>query len=205
MQFGTGDYFQLTASSNKNTKIFDEIPTINSSVVNSEMNIRKSSDVSKEKLIPLNEDTLFEFNCEIEDDNLIITLYEVDALAPFVYTESLTLDDMFKAHRMFESCKNLDEVKEHIDNLFKKKMVKLTPNKENEITFEFKAWYISYMDEFKIITKRKMTEHKDEMLMNLYNIQKEKLKLLNDIEAYLKKNKNIEIDKIIKEIKEEKK
>ena len=43
-------------------------------------------------------------------------------------------------------------------------------------------------------------EKQEEMLLKLYSIQKEKLKILKDIEAYLKTNKNIikaDLEKIL--------
>ena len=46
-----------------------------------------------------------------------------------------------------------------------------------------------------------MTDNKEAMLLELYSIQKEKLKILKDIETYLKSNKNInknELEKIMK-------
>ena len=49
-----------------------------------------------------------------------------------------------------------------------------------------------------------MTNEKEQMLLKLYSIQKEKLKILKDIEKYLKGNKNInkmELENIMKGVK----
>ena len=96
----------------------------------------------------------------------------------------------------------------HIDNLFNAKRIKLSSNKNKEIIYcEFRAFNISGEEQFKIPTERKMTNEKEQMLLKLYSIQKEKLKILKDIEKYLKGNKNInkmELENIMKGVKGQK-
>ena len=164
----------------------------------------KSSDVDKKKQIKLNDDTLFKFDCDVEDDYLILKLSEIDALAPFIYIKKITLDELIEVHKVFKSCNNLNEVKEHIDKLFEMKKIKLIQNKREEIIFNFKIFYLSFEDKFQIIAKREMTDDKDPMLLKLYDIQKQKLKILNEFENYIKSlnGNGKEIEKKLKEIKE---
>ena len=164
----------------------------------------KSSDVDKKKQIKLNDDTLFKFDCDVEDDYLILKLSEIDALAPFIYIKKITLDELIEVHKVFKSCNNLNEVKEHIDKLFEMKKIKLSQNKREEIIFNFKIFYLSFEDKFQIIAKREMTDDKDPMLLKLYDIQKQKLKILNEFENYIKSlgGTGKEIEKKLKEIKE---
>ena len=164
----------------------------------------KSSDVDKKKQIKLNDDTLFKFDCDVEDDYLILKLSEIDALAPFIYIKKITLDELIEVHKVFKSCNNLNEVKEHIDKLFEMKKIKLSQNKREEIIFNFKIFYLSFEDKFQIIAKREMTDDKDPMLIKLYDIQKQKLKILNEFENYIKSlgGTGKEIEKKLKEIKE---
>ena len=166
-----------------------------------------SSDVDKKKQIELDDtDTLFQFDCDVDDDNLILKLSEIDALAPFIYIKKITLDELIKVHKVFRACDNLNEVKGHIDKLFESNRIKLSQKKREEIIFNFKIFYLSYEDKFQIIAKREMTDNKDPMLLKLYDIQKKKLKILKEFEKYIKtldgKGNAKEIEKKLKEIKE---
>jgi len=164
----------------------------------------KSSDVDKKKQIKLDDDTLFKFDCDVEDDYLILKLSEIDAIAPFIYIKKITLDELIEVHKVFKSCNNLNEVKEHIDKLFEMKKIKLSQNKRDEIIFNFKIFYLSFEDKFQIFAKREMTDDKDPMLLKLYDIQKQKLKILKEFENYIKLlgGNGKEIEKKLKEIKE---
>ena len=84
------------------------------------------------------------------------------------------------------------------------KKIKLSQNKREEIIFNFKIFYLSFEDKFQIIAKREMTDDKDPMLLKLYDIQKQKLKILNEFENYIKSlgGTGKEIEKKLKEIKE---
>ena len=164
----------------------------------------KSSDVDKEKQIILNEDTLFQFDCEVDDDYLILKLSEIDALSPFIYIKKITLDELIKAHKAFKACDNLNEAKEHINRLFINERIKLSQKKREEIIFNFKILYLSIEDKFEIVANREMTGEKDQMLLKLYDIQKKKLKILKEFEKYIKlvDGNGKEIEKKLKEIKE---
>ena len=50
-----------------------------------EIKVKQSSEVDKSKQIRLNEETLFEFDCQVEDEYLYLKLNEIDALSPYIY------------------------------------------------------------------------------------------------------------------------
>ena len=181
---------------------FNNTNTLN----DTQIQVIKSSQVEKGKQIRLNEETLFQFDCIIDDNQLILKLSELDALAPFIYIKEITLDEIRKCHKAFKSCKDLNEVKEHIDKLFKNKRISLDQDKSDKtnVKIKFKIFYISYEDDFEIKVERKMTELKEQMLLKLYEIQKNQIKGLKEIENYLKKNGGYgqEIIQKINEIKE---
>jgi len=181
---------------------FNNTNTLN----DTQIQVIKSSQVEKGKQIRLNEETLFQFDCIIDDNQLILKLSELDALAPFIYIKEITLDEIRKCHKAFKSCKDLNEVKEHIDKLFKNKRISLDQDKSDKtnVKIKFKIFYISLEDDFEIKVERKMTELKDQMLLKLYEIQKNEIKALKEIENYLKKNGGYgqEIIQKINEIKE---
>ena len=195
------DFYTGTVTSNYNLSN-DDIPE-NTDILNIPTII--SDDLEEKKLIQLDEDTTFEFKCKVEENNLKLILSEVSALAPFIYETKLTMDAIIKVNDIFKACDNLGKIKEHIDNLFNAKRIKLSSSKNKEIIYcEFRAFNISGEEQFKIPTERKMTNEKEQMLLKLYSIQKEKLKILKDIEKYLKGNKNInkmELENIMKGVK----
>ena len=173
----------------------------------SQIEVIKSSDIPKEKIIKLDDDTIFQFDCLIDDDEqyLSFKLSEIDAVAPYIYIKNIKLDEIKRVHKMFRACDDLTEVKNHIDYLFKNNKIKLSQKKNDEIIFEIKAFYISYEDEFKIVAEKRMVNNKDAMLLKLYDIQKKKIKMLKEIENYVKNN-NVDKNKMlnkINEIKEE--
>ena len=168
----------------------------------------KSEELEKKRLIKLDDDTTFDFQCKVEkeeeeEEKIKLILSEVSAVAPFIYEAELGKDDLISASKIFRSCEDLKEVKAHIEKLFDLDRIKLIPNEEKTmIYFEFNAFNISCEEKFKITSMRKMIdeEKQEEMLLKLYSIQKEKLKILKDIEAYLKANKNInkvDLEKIL--------
>ena len=195
------DLYTGTVTSNYNLSN-DDIPE-NTDILNIPTII--SDDLEEKKLIQLDDDTTFEFKCKVEENNLKLILSEVSALAPFIYETKLTMDAIIKVNDIFKACDNLGKIKEHIDNLFNAKRIKLSSSKNKEIIYcEFRAFNISGEEQFKIPTERKMTNEKEQMLLKLYSIQKEKLKILKDIEKYLKGNKNInkmELENIMKGVK----
>ena len=198
------DFYTGTVTSNYNLSN-DDIPE-NTDILNIPTII--SDDLEEKKLIQLDDDTTFEFKCKVEENNLKLILSEVSALAPFIYETKLTMDAIIKVNDIFKACDNLGKIKEHIDNLFNAKRIKLSSSKNKEIIYcEFRAFNISGEEQFKIPTERKMTNEKEQMLLKLYSIQKEKLKILKDIEKYLKGNKNInkmELENIMKGVKGQK-
>ena len=159
----------------------------NDSLSASQIIMEKSSNFL-EKKITLDEDTIFKFECLVEDDYISFKLSEIDAIAPYYYIVSKTIDEMRKVHKMFRSCVDLEEIKRHIDTLFKNNKIKLSQIKNEEIIIEVKAFYISIEDEFKIIAERKMVNYKDAMLLKLYEIQKNQLKILKNIEKFVEKD-----------------
>ena len=164
----------------------------------------KISDVPKDSQIRLNSQTLFQFSTDIENDKLVLKLNEIGAFSPFIYLKKLTLDDFIKNHKMFRSCDNLQEVQNHIAILFANNKIKLTQNKdeENAIILSIKTRNISEDVQIKIEGERKMTTRKDESLMKLYKIQKNEIKIVKEIENFIKENEKDGGNDIIKKIKD---
>ena len=198
MSFSSGETYKITTSSNYEVEPLN----LSESIIENEIKIVKSSDV-KDKVITLN-DNIFQFDCTVENNNLILTFSEVDALSPFIYTINMTLKDIIKAHKIFKACDDLNEIQKFIISLFKKGKISLSQEKSEELILNIKVLNISFEDNFKIIAKRKMTDNKDAMLLKLYSIQKEKQKFFKELESVFKndKNKGLELYQKFKEIQE---
>ena len=159
----------------------------------------KIKDVPEGERIKLNDDTIFRFESSVKDDNLSLKLSEIGAFSPYIYERELSLDEMINIHKMFKSCIDIKEAKEHIDKLFELKQIYLTQEDKDHITFNITAHEISIKQEFKIDAMRKITTEKDESLMKLYEIEKKQLKLWKELELFAEKfgaNKDSLINKI---------
>ena len=176
--------YKLQTSDDPNPKD-DEIIITSDTIIESreggyekmEIKVTKSTDVDKNKKIRLNEETLFQFDCSEDDEYLTLKLNEIDALAPFIYIKKITLKELqTNVHKMFKALDKLKEAKQHIEKLFTDGRIKLRQEKEEEIFFDIKAYYISEEVTFSIILEREMTKNKDQMLLKLYEIQKQQLK-----------------------------
>ena len=187
--------YKLQTSDDPNPKD-DEIIITSDTIVESreggyekmEIKVTKSTDVDKNKQIRLNEETLFQFDCSEDDEYLTLKLSEIDAVAPFIYIKKITLKELqTEVHKMFKALDKLKEAKEHIEKLFIDGRIKLRQEKEEVIFFDITAYYISEEVTFSIILEREMTKYKDQMLLKLYEIQKQQLKKIKEIEKAAKK------------------
>ena len=183
----------LHFSVNAESTFFDEV----------EVKQEKISDVPEEEIIKLDNDTIFRFSCTIHDKNLKLKLSEIGSFSPYIYEKLITLDEIQEQYKMFRSCDTLEEVKRHIDNLFRDKKIRLIKDKEdnedNSIIFHLNVYHISVPKVIEIRAKRIMTTQKDEALLRLYHIEKDQIKLLKEINKYCK-NLGPNGNKIVEEI-----
>ena len=139
----------------------------------------------KKMQLSLDQDTIFDYSCTVEDDKLYIKLSEISSYAPFIYESYLSKEDFIRIHRMFKSCDNVKDIKRHLDNLFKKNNIQLIKESEDSITFVIKANHIADEVKIKINSKMSMIKEKDEALLKLYKIQKDEIKILKEINNYI--------------------
>ena len=160
----------------------------------------KISDVPEEKRIKLDTDTIFRFSCLVHNDHLVLILNEIGALSPYIYKTLLTLEEIQEKYKMFRSCDDLDEVQNHISKLFSKGKIKLRKG-EDSIIFDITVFTISDEVDIQFEADRIMTTKKDDILLQLYKIEKDQNKVLKDIEEYLK-NLGPDGNNLIKKINE---
>ena len=185
-----------------NQKTFVVSVENNNQVNEEEIKLIKSSTVKKEEQIELKgKDALFQFSCKAIDDKLCLKLTEIDAVSPFYYLREIDRDGLEQKHRLFKSLESLEKAAYHINRLFKQGRIQLAQEKEDEIIFKIKADYISEEVSFDIEAERKMTDKPDAMMLKLYKIQKQKDKMIKEIEN-LVLNGNYDSKTLAKKIKE---
>ena len=162
----------------------------------------KISDVSKETQIELNNQTLFQFTTYIEKDKLVFKLAEIGVFAPYIYLKKLTLQDFQDIHHMFKSCDDLESVQKHILALFSQNQIKLTQENDDSITFNITGKNISKTVKIEIKGERKMATEKDDVLLKLYHIQKNEIKLMKEIMKVTKGLKEEDGYDFMKKVKE---
>ena len=103
---------------------------------------------------------------------------------------------------MFRSCDDLETVQKHILTLFSKKQIKLTQENDDSITFNITGKNISKTVKIEIKGERKMATEKDDVLLKLYQIQKNEIKLMKEIMKVTKGLKEEDGYDFMKKIKE---
>ena len=158
--------------------------------------IQNQKTAYKTKLI-INEDTSYDIIYDVYDFDknkyLYIKIDENTAEAPFFYNRSFQLEELYEINKIFKSCETLEEVKYYIKLLFDNKKIRLK-YKENEeiLTLEIDAILFISPIKIELDLYREMVpeDGKEEKLISLYKINKNKLNKLKDIYDIIQKNRN---------------
>ena len=130
---------------------------------------------------------LFQFKKEGEYIHFI--LQENNVYAPFTFEGRFTMKDFITNHIAFTSCDDLDELTSHLYKLYNNKKIKIFPAAKNKLYLFLTVKNISEetdSEPFELIIK--MTEDKDIALFDLYNIQKDQLKLIQKLKTSVDDN-----------------
>ena len=145
-------------------------------------NMIKLPDVKPELQKPLGKDKIFRFECDIQYNKIRIGLKEINVYTPYYYETFYTLDELQKKNKIFNACKDLEEVKGHLLLLFSKETTLLKSLEDDKkIQICLKIMDISRIIDDSFILDRNTIDEKDEALMDLFNIQKENIKLFESI------------------------
>ena len=141
-----------------------------------------------------------------EGDHIHFKLKESDLYPIYTFESDYTMDDFIQQHKAFKSCDDLDEILQHLYNLYDNQKVGLfSAGTKEERYLNFKLWDISTEEEsklFKVILV--MTENKDEDLAILYDIQKKHIGNLKKIKSLIDdKAKNSPLGKEILKLLDE--
>ena len=149
--------------------------------------VPKKETVYVERL-PIDEDTSFDIYYDIYNDGntdyLYIKMTESTAVAPFYYNRSFTIEELQELDDIFRTC-DLNEIKDHIKNLFKEKKIKLIYDNDNKTIIKMELSVVLFVTKYEVYFKlyKQMIpeEMKDEQLLNLYKIEKSKIKMIKEL------------------------
>ena len=156
------------------------------------LTVQKQDSVESTKL-PINEDTSYDIFYDIWDSGtkkyLYIKLVENTANSPFFYNRSYDLEELYDNHRIFKTCDTIEEVKERLKSLFQKKKIKLRFEENEDIVvmeLDVMLFAKAYKLEFQLYREMIIEEEKDQELIELYKLNKNKLIQLKDIYSFIK-------------------
>jgi len=174
-------------------------------VMATEVPTKKTAYVEK---LPIDEDTSFDIYYDIYNegntDYLYIKMTENTAVAPFYYNRSFTIEELQELDDIFRTC-DLKEIKEHIKSLFDGKKIKLIYDNNKEIIkmeLSVVLFVTKYNVYFKLYKQMIPEEIKDEQLLNLYEIEKNKIKMIKDLASIFNSFSNQDEKAIGEKLKE---
>ena len=158
--------------------------------------------------LAIDEDTSFYIYYDIYNDGntdyLYIKMTENTAVAPFYYNRSFTIEELQELDDIFRTC-DLNEIKDHIKSLFKEKRIKLIYDNNKEIIkmeLSVVLFVTKYKIYFKLYKQMIPEEIKDEQMLNLYEIEKNKIKMIKDLASIFNSFSNQEEKAIGEKLKE---
>ena len=132
---------------------------------------------------------------------------ESTANAPFIYNRSYELKELHEKNKIFKSCESIDEIRDYLKELFRQNKIKIRYDKEEKeeiIIMERDAMLFAspVKLEFELYREMILDHEKDDKLIELYKLNKEKLKTLKKVYSLIEKNKeNIDCEELIKKFK----
>ena len=170
--------------------------------------VPKKETVYVERL-SIDEDTSFNIYYDIYKDGntdyLYIKMTENTAVAPFYYNRSFTIEELQELDDIFRTC-DLNEIKDHIKSLFEEKKIKLIYDNENKTIIKMELSVVLFVTKYKIYFKlyKEMIpeEIKDRELLNLYEIEKNNIKMIKELASIFNSFSNQEEKDIGGKLKE---
>jgi hypothetical protein len=158
--------------------------------------------------LAIDEDTSFDIYYDVYNDGntdyLYIKMTENTAVAPFYYNRSFTIEELQELDDIFRTC-DLNEIKDHIKSLFKEKRIKLIYDNNKEIIkmeLSVVLFVTKYKIYFKLYKQMIPEEIKDEQMLNLYEIEKNKIKMIKDLASIFNSFSNQDEKAIGEKLKE---
>ena len=151
--------------------------------------IIKIDNVDRKYVKKLGEDKLFKFECENINEQLRIGLIEINAYSPYYYEAFFSKKDLDEKNDVFRAKRTIDEIIISLLKLFEKRGNLGNTEGEN-IIISFLIPSFEDFEEIKFELQKKTVEDKDTALLDLFDIQKDNIKILNKIREECKKKPN---------------
>ena len=160
--------------------------------------------------LKIDEDTSFSIYYDIyndeNEDYLYIKMVEKTAEAPFYYNRSFTIEELQELDKSWKSC-GLKDIKEHIKTLFNKRKIKLFyDNDNNKEIIKMELSILLFEDKynvyFRLYKEMIPEEMKDKELLNLYKIEKSKIKMIKELASIFNSFSNQEEKAIGEKLKQ---
>ena len=162
--------------------------------------IIKLSEVKPELQKKLGDDKIFRFECDIIEDNIRIGLREINSYSPYYYEVFHTYEELKQKNPIFNAMNGLEAVKKNLFRVFKKEVTTLKSLEDDQkIQIIFPMALVEDIENVEFILERKTIENKNAGLKYLYEIQKNKIKLMTKI-MNICKDENYQNEKITKDI-----
>ena len=149
--------------------------------------IIKIGQVDKKYVKKLGDDKIFKFECENINEKLRIGLIEINAYSPYYYEAFFSKDDLDEKNDVFRAKRTIDEIIVSLLKLFEKRG-NLGNTEGDNITFLIPSF--DEYEEIKFELEKKTVEAKDTALLDLFEIQKDNIKILNKIREECRKKPN---------------
>ena len=150
--------------------------------------------MDKEEEMKLEDGDGIEYHLEMSrnDDKIHIKIRENKVYPPFTFENDFSMEDFIEHHKAFKSSVDLDEVLQHLKNLYNNgKLALFNLGQDDQRSLIATIWDISEEKETQdFILNRQMTKKKDIALSDLYNIQKKQVEILKQINKMINQSLN---------------
>ena len=105
--------------------------------------------------IALDKNTIFKFECYIEEDKIKLNLKQINNDTPYYYQKSFILEEFYLICPAFRSCNSLEKVREILLALLNHRLVSLVSYEDGKkIEMEFTIFNINQKEIFKLMLER---------------------------------------------------
>ena len=113
-------------------------------------------------------------NFKLEEDKIHIIIQENNEFVPYTYEGFFSLEDFISHHKVFMSCSKIEEILEHLSNLYDNRKIFIGDIAYDDHRYMyFKVMNIAKEENTQHFDlKRKMVENKDDAMIELYEEEK---------------------------------
>ena len=144
-------------------------------------------------------------NFKLEEDKIHIIIQENNEFVPYTYEGFFSLEDFISHHKVFMSCSTIEEILEHLSNLYDNRKIFIGDIAYDDHRYMyFKVMNIAKEENTQHFDlKRKMVENKDDAMIELYEEEKKLIGKIRKIKKLINKEEEMDDDLLKKQILDE--